>query len=810
MDKLDDLLKQLAALSRQRPSGTDLGRLNKVKELLGEAGARAEVAKKFGAGRVTHVGAPRRGPKGAPILDLLYELDSGELVLVEAKYGESLLGRTVDRHVYVVGVSEGKAVRTPLPLKRQVTQLDAHWVEDRIAEIERTDPALAERLRNAVKNKQLRVLEVRSKANQSGTGLINEIIDHTDKLRAQTQSGWRIHDDERRYARRESLGAPHLKTLKAQAKLDAELAQQANEKLKRAYKAVARAAKDLDAAERPTTKAKRLAILMERQKAVDGLKIAADSAQAIAKKSDEGRELATKLQQRDTLARESAEATKRLEHFQKLEASRAARGKPVASLMLKEAGASVETAVAETRAVTAVSAQEAVAGRLTENRLGAPVVRDAIARAGGREVLAGAAELTAKTTRARAVLEFAGKGLRLTVKVGRIAFFILDLANPVFDLLQAVELVDSLVDWLRRHKIREEQEWLRLNDFLVGEENRIVSPHGIAYRTSIRSLVNAFLELKLADPSYNRSFPYWFAQWSAMPRTFNGFVYTQIDVDLERQQENRDVPYSVKYYASNVHIAFTHLPEPNLRVVTSSVGMVGPSDERNRSTGGGDARSDPDRNIAVDIGFQKVRYTPPQPTLTPFDFLIVACRNLAAQVVTFLSRFDPRIFDGMEIRTELIDAGDLFRGEKVYWLEGQAFPAPLKSDEVHFCLKTIFWVIDKLETHALRDGDFKRKERADRFNVGAYRRLQILRVLTSPDGGLKGAARYRVRPMHDVAVHLRRIVTSYDQAAKEDIEYLMEAATRVDEDLRQTLKECQSSPSTVEYNYQGKMFGKTN
>jgi hypothetical protein len=76
--------------------------------------------------------------------------------------------------------------------------------------------------------------------------------------------------------------------------------------------------------------------------------------------------------------------------------------------------------------------------------------------------------------------------------------------------------------------------------------------------------------------------------------------------------------------------------------------------------------------------------------------------------------------------------------------------------------------------------------------------------VTSVHGDLKDSARYAVRPMFDVAGHLRKVVTKFDQHAVEDIEYLMDLATSIDDDLRQTLKECQSSPSSLEYNYQGK------
>src|SRR5215207_20458 len=94
MEKLDDLLKELEELSKQPPSKITRGRLQKVKELIGEVGAREEVARIYGSNRLTHVSVPRRGKEGALVLDLLFRLDDGQLVLVEAKYGVSQMGRT--------------------------------------------------------------------------------------------------------------------------------------------------------------------------------------------------------------------------------------------------------------------------------------------------------------------------------------------------------------------------------------------------------------------------------------------------------------------------------------------------------------------------------------------------------------------------------------------------------------------------------------------------------------------------------------------------------------------------------------------
>ena len=40
-----------------------------------------------------------------------------------------------------------------------------------------------------------------------------------------------------------------------------------------------------------------------------------------------------------------------------------------------------------------------------------------------------------------------------------VVFTVLDLANPIFDLLLAVDVVNWLADWLLRDRIAEKKEW---------------------------------------------------------------------------------------------------------------------------------------------------------------------------------------------------------------------------------------------------------------------------------------------------------------------------------------------------------------
>lgn len=792
MALLDDLLKEYLALSSLPNDKVDVARFNKVKELLGEAGAELEVAKKYGPGKLKNVSVPQRGTKGPQILDILYELDDGRLVLVESKYGGSLLGRTNDRYVYLV--SERGAM-TPLPLKRQVEQLDALWIKDRIAEIEKKNPTLARRLREAVEKEQLGVLEVRTTVDvdQAGAQLRSDITDHTERFRDQARSGRRFTDPERRYARREAISDLHLESAELNAKRDAEAAGQAKKKTDKAEIDVKKATKDVDDAKRPQTKQKRQAILADKRKAADDLKAAAREAQDAAKKTEETRKLTKRLKQQDTTLRKGEEAAKRLERGLTIAARDPAPPAPIT----KDAGAIKNTTIADAQPTATATADKAVADHMIESRgLGrAPAASDVLVRGGGREL----GEVVVRAAPRRAIFEFASKGARVAVKTARFVFTVLDFANPIFDILLVVDLIDSLVDWLQRDKTEEQREWLRIAEFLRGAPRRIVSPYGIPYYTSIGPSINGLIEYQLVNGSYSRNFLFWLEKWN-IEQAWKGFVYPQIDIELERQKADSDAAYSVKYYIGGpIAISLVDTRQINARQETL-MAIVGPQDERNLSTHGGEAHYDPEHNIGVEISHLKVRFTPAWPTLTPFDFMIVKCRHLVSEIVTFISQYDDAIADGMNIREEVM--ADV----NVNWLQWHEFPAPLNGPQIRFCLRWIFLALDALETHAGRENDLDKKDRADQFNRGYYRRLEILWQLGSPRKEFVGTKAAGMRLFYEVGLQLGLIATAerLGSSIPEDLTYLRELAMRIDDDAVRALKDCRTSPVSLEYNYQGR------
>jgi hypothetical protein len=358
----------------------------------------------------------------------------------------------------------------------------------------------------------------------------------------------------------------------------------------------------------------------------------------------------------------------------------------------------------------------------------------------------------------------------------------------------AVGLIDSLVDWLQREKKEEQREWLRIVEFLLGAPQQIESPYGIPYATSIGPIINNLIDFQLVNSSYPKHFLVWLEKWNT-EQTWKGFVYPQIDSELQRQQQvDSDAAYSVKYYWEGPHpISLVDTPQINARQETVESLHASETDPRNWSTHGRKAPySDPEYNIVVKISHLKVRFTSPLPALTPFDFILVKCRHLVSEIVTFISQYDA-VVDGMDVREEIM--ADV----QVYWLQGHKFPAPLNSPQIHFCLKSIFLAIDALKTHAGWENDFDKKDRADQFNLGYYRRLEILRQLASPRREFAGK-----RLFYEVGLQLGLIAERRSSSISEDLTYLRKLALSIDDDVVRAFKDCRKSPVSLEYNYQGK------
>ncbi len=110
---------------------------------------------------------------GPQILDRGYELKNGRVVVVEAKYDQSTLGRT-GRTVFEASEA---GVERVVPKPNTVKQFSPEWFQDRIAEIRKTNPRLANRLERAWMAGEIEAIVVYV----DPEGNVKSVEDHTEE-----------------------------------------------------------------------------------------------------------------------------------------------------------------------------------------------------------------------------------------------------------------------------------------------------------------------------------------------------------------------------------------------------------------------------------------------------------------------------------------------------------------------------------------------------------------------------------------------------------------------------------------------------
>jgi hypothetical protein len=152
---------------------TGKGAQVKLKEHVGEYGARRYVEGKYGPNIKAEIKIPVRGTMGPEILDRGYELKNGRVVVIEAKYDQSTLGRT-GRTVFEA--SEAGVERVVLK-PNTVKQFSPEWFQDRITEIRKTNPRLANRLKRAWMAGEIEAIVVYV----DPEGNVKSVEDHTEE-----------------------------------------------------------------------------------------------------------------------------------------------------------------------------------------------------------------------------------------------------------------------------------------------------------------------------------------------------------------------------------------------------------------------------------------------------------------------------------------------------------------------------------------------------------------------------------------------------------------------------------------------------
>lgn len=161
-------------------------RLRQSTGLVGETAARDWVHRTYGS-RAKPVTVLRRGTRGAPILDLVFEIGKGEYLVIEAKGnlsgepGKVSLGRT-RRRVWRSGPRGMRKTRGP----KDIEQFSPRWFERRLEELRNRSPAgrkLANRLDHAWGQGKLRPVIVQA---PYAAHSIDEVVvlDRTDQWNA--------------------------------------------------------------------------------------------------------------------------------------------------------------------------------------------------------------------------------------------------------------------------------------------------------------------------------------------------------------------------------------------------------------------------------------------------------------------------------------------------------------------------------------------------------------------------------------------------------------------------------------------------
>jgi hypothetical protein len=416
----------------------------------------------------------------------------------------------------------------------------------------------------------------------------------------------------------------------------------------------------------------------------------------------------------------------------------------------------------------------------------------------------------AKASRWRPVARLFLKGSRVAATIGRFAFVVLDLANPILDLLLLVNVVDALVDWLQREKREEQAEWRRIAHFLSAHSATVrLDPFNLPYTVGFGDTVSHLVQLALTTDGGPGNFLEWFQKWDT-GHAWNGFVYSTVSADLKRQEvwggnastASESLRYPVTYYlAGALRVSASSKLQPNWKEQGPTV-LAGPEDDRNYRTAGRPAPySDPKYNVSVRISSLKVRYTYPNPILSPLDFILAKSNSLIGNIVAFLSKYDDRIFSDMDVRVEIVPGV-----AKVNLLADVDFRYPLYGPSIKWCLQALFNANDALSMDAPQKGDDRLPNPPQKYNEGFYRRLNILRLLSTPPGPKSGS-------FHQIAVNMRQILRDENPrhllpTRDKDldgitVQYLQDAAMDIHADVQRAFAACSKSPMNLEFNYEG-------
>jgi hypothetical protein len=407
----------------------------------------------------------------------------------------------------------------------------------------------------------------------------------------------------------------------------------------------------------------------------------------------------------------------------------------------------------------------------------------------------------------------AARFFSLTKTVGKFAV-------AVFLPLSFLDLAFQIALWIfesdQKRRAADKEEWNRIINFLVGYQGDIDVPFVKQYKLGINDLVQKLINQRLTDPSYSLNFLYWFNNWESNKK-WVGFVYAKIEVTLMRQEltyVHPDTENRIRYFLNNnrpvINFAQLALFINNSKTVTD-IGYYMPQDAYNLFTGG--ENNDPNRvyramkeqnknigepgekyfeemklySISVaNASSVKVKYIVPSPVLTPFDFVIFKCRNLVIEILQFIAKYEQYFIVDMPF--------DNIWG--VNWYEDMQFSHPINTENVHWCINSLYWVISNLSTHT---ADYD-----DKTTEGKDRRWRILADVIPPNSNK--------RILRDISNRLYNIVSDLDEKYLVNTrdpeldyityDYLSNSAIEIENDLKRMLADLTSSDKARAYAYE--------
>jgi hypothetical protein len=376
----------------------------------------------------------------------------------------------------------------------------------------------------------------------------------------------------------------------------------------------------------------------------------------------------------------------------------------------------------------------------------------------------------AKTTQLAKLSKISIKGLRLIRSIGKFAF-LLFIPTSLLDI--AFTLAIELYDWDQKRRRRLQEELHEIINFLF-TPNKLITVYkynntSFKYRVGCLHEITEEVHKKLFSDQFD-NISYWLSNWNN-DKKWIGFVYGQIVMTVQIHQEKlyTYIPDHElkKYYFANIpdKVNFKRDLTENTLLEKYDVTFQ-PNDKRNLFTGEHSMTF-----IADNVAGRIINYTMPTPILTPFDFIIIKCRSLIAEIISFVSHYDSYVVEGME----QFNNDDYFDIYRINWLEN--YP-PINSSNAHYCLTEIDKTIHFLKQHKPDDNSDFERGAVYELTKGHNKRKLLLEQLNRR--AIKGKTKF-----YHIGLLLNNLIS-----AQYDSSLLMNLAFDIDEDIKKAYQDC--------------------